>query len=127
MSGPKITFIGAGSVEFTGMLIGDILGYPELREARRSRSTTSTPSGSRRAAGVARSTADAAARRPTIEAHADRRRALDGADYAINMIQVGGHAATVIDLEIPSATGCARRSATRSGSAASSGRCGRSR
>ena len=39
---------------------------------------------------------------PTIEATTDRRRALDGADYAINMIQVGGYRpATVIDFEIP--------------------------
>ena len=33
MSGPRIAFVGAGSVEFTGTLIADILGYPELREA----------------------------------------------------------------------------------------------
>ena len=42
---------------------------------------------------------------PAIEAHEDRRRALEGADYAINMIQVGGHAATVLDHEIPSRYG----------------------
>ena len=39
---------------------------------------------------------------PTIEATTDLRQALDGADYAINMIQVGGYRpATVIDFEIP--------------------------
>src|SRR5687767_15804497 len=39
---------------------------------------------------------------PTIEATTDLRRALDGADYAINMIQVGGYRpSTVIDFEIP--------------------------
>ncbi len=32
MSGPKICFVGAGSVEFTGMLIADILAYDDLRE-----------------------------------------------------------------------------------------------
>jgi alpha-galactosidase len=41
----------------------------------------------------------------TIEAHADRRRALEGCDHAINMIQVGGHAATLIDFEIPARHG----------------------
>ena len=40
--------------------------------------------------------------RPTIEATLDRRRALDGADYAISMFQVGGYKpGTVIDFEIP--------------------------
>ena len=29
---PKIAFVGAGSVEFTGMLVADILAYPELRD-----------------------------------------------------------------------------------------------
>jgi alpha-galactosidase len=30
---PKITFIGAGSVEFTRVLVGDLPAYPELRAA----------------------------------------------------------------------------------------------
>jgi alpha-galactosidase len=39
---------------------------------------------------------------PTIEATTDRRKALDGADYAISMIQVGGYKpSTVVDFEIP--------------------------
>jgi alpha-galactosidase len=39
---------------------------------------------------------------PTIEASLDRRQALDGADYAISMFQVGGYKpATVIDFDIP--------------------------
>jgi alpha-galactosidase len=40
--------------------------------------------------------------KPEIEATLDRRRALDGADYAISMFQVGGYKpGTVIDFEIP--------------------------
>jgi alpha-galactosidase len=40
--------------------------------------------------------------RPTIEATAARRRALDGADYVIAMFQIGGYRpSTVIDFEIP--------------------------
>src|SRR5207248_45131 len=39
---------------------------------------------------------------PRITAHTDRRAALDGADYAINMIQVGGYKpGTEIDFEVP--------------------------
>ncbi len=42
---------------------------------------------------------------PTITAQADRRAALDGADYVINVIQVGLHEATVRDFEIPESFG----------------------
>jgi len=101
---PKIAFIGAGSVEFTRQLIGDLLDYPEfhgitlsLHDIDDERLATATE--------VARVTAHEAGAEPAIVAHDDRRTALEGADYAINMIQVGGHAATVIDHEIPSRYG----------------------
>src|SRR5581483_1435153 len=59
--------------------------------------------------GVAEAMADYTARtlgaRPRIEAHLDRRRALAGCDHVINMIQVGGHAATLTDFRIPAAHG----------------------
>jgi alpha-galactosidase len=104
VSGPKITFIGAGSVEFTSMLLGDILAYPELQGAAialhdidAERLETS--------AGVAREIARRQGASPTIETFADRRAALEDADYAINMIQVGGHAMTVADHEIPARFG----------------------
>jgi alpha-galactosidase len=51
---------------------------------------------------VARKLAGALGAHPTIEATTDRRRALDGADYAICMIQVAGYKpGTVTDFEIP--------------------------
>jgi len=98
---PKITFIGAGSTVFARNLLGDILAYPELQESTitlfdidADRLTTSEI--------VARKVAEARGAHPTIESTTDRRRALDGADYAICMIQVGGYKpATVIDFEIP--------------------------
>ena len=121
-----ITLIGAGSVEFTRGLISDVVTSPELHGttialhdidaerlsvaetlARRANETTG--------AGLA------------ITATLDRREALDGADYVVNEIQVGGYAATLLDFEIPRSTACDRPSATRSASAASSGGCGRSR
>jgi alpha-galactosidase len=101
---PKITFIGAGSATFTRMLIGDILSYPELRDATISLHDID-PERLETAAGVARLTATEAGASPTIEASAERRRALEGADYAINIVQVGGHEATVIDHEIPARYG----------------------
>ena len=98
---PKITFIGAGSTVFARNLLGDILAYPELHESTitlfdidADRLTTSEI--------VARKVAERRGAHPTIESTTDRRRALDGADYAICMIQVGGYKpATVIDFEIP--------------------------
>jgi alpha-galactosidase len=98
---PKIVFIGAGSTVFAKNLLGDILSFPEL-----SKSTISLhdidPERLRTTEIVAHRIAEALGAHPTIEAAVDRRAALDGADYAINMIQVGGYKpATVVDFEIP--------------------------
>ena len=101
MSKPKITFIGAGSTVFAKNLMGDILSYPELSEATISlfdidekRLELSHQ--------VGRRIAETLHAKPTFEVTTSRERALDGADYAINMIQVGGYEpATVIDFEIP--------------------------
>jgi alpha-galactosidase len=101
---PKITFIGAGSATFTRMLIGDILSFPELRGATLSLHDIDEER-LETARGVAEVTAREAGAAPVIEADLDRRRALEGADYAINAVQVGGHAATVIDHEIPARYG----------------------
>jgi alpha-galactosidase len=97
----KITFIGAGSTVFARNLLRDIFFFPELHNVTISlmdidseRLHTSEI--------VAHRVAEAAGAHPTIEATTDRRRALDGADYVINMIQVGGYRpSTVIDFEIP--------------------------
>ena len=101
---PKIAFIGAGSTTFTRMLLGDILSYPELRGAAISLHDID-PERLETAEGVARLTAKEAGATPSIEAHPERRAALEGADFAINMVQVGGHAATVIDHEVPARYG----------------------
>ncbi len=97
----KITFIGAGSTVFAKNLLGDILSFPELAGAEialydidAERLKTSEI--------VAHKVADALGAKPTITATTDREKALDGADYALNMIQVGGYKpSTVIDFDIP--------------------------
>ncbi|KAB8142984.1 alpha-glucosidase/alpha-galactosidase [Chloroflexia bacterium SDU3-3] len=99
-SGPKITFIGAGSVVFTKNLLGDILTFPELAGCTISLYDID-PERLETAEQMARWTAQTLGASPTIEAHLDRREALRGASYAINMIQVGGHAATLLDFDIP--------------------------
>jgi alpha-galactosidase len=104
VSGPKVSFVGAGSVEFTAMLIADILSYPELRDVTISLHDID-PERLETAERVARATADQLGAGPAVESHLERRAALEGANYVINMVQVGGHEATVIDHEIPARYG----------------------
>ena len=97
---PRIAFVGAGSVEFTKDLLGDLLSFPELADA-----TIALHDIDRErldaAEAMARWTASTLGAPATIEAHLDRRAALAGCDHVINMIQVGGHAATLVDFEVP--------------------------
>lgn len=97
----KITFIGAGSTVFARNLLKDLFTFPELHnstvhlmdidEARLRDSEV-----------VARRVADQAGANPTILSTTNRKEALQGADYVVNMIQVGGYEpATVTDFEIP--------------------------
>lgn len=98
---PKITMIGAGSTVFAKNLLGDILSFPELAD---SHITLMDIDGERLRTSevVANKVAQAVGAHPTITTHTDRREALDGADYAINMIQVAGYKpGTVTDFEIP--------------------------
>jgi alpha-galactosidase len=100
----RIAFIGAGSVEFTRDLLGDLLGFEDLGELEIALHDID-PERLETAEAMARWTARELGAQPTISAHANRRAALAGADFAINMIQVGGHAATVTDFEIPARHG----------------------
>jgi alpha-galactosidase len=50
---------------------------------------------------MARKVAEKLGAHQKISAYQDRKAALEGADYAINMIQVGGYPSTLIDFEIP--------------------------
>ena len=98
---PKITFIGAGSTVFAKNLLADILAFPELADST-IRLMDIDPVRLQTTEIVAHKIADFFGAKPKIEATLDRRAALDGADYAISMFQVGGYKpSTVIDFEIP--------------------------
>ena len=97
---PKITMIGAGSVVFTLNLLGDIFTFPELREGEIALMDIDEER-LRVAEIMARNVAAKFDAHPTIITHADRKAALEGADYAINTIQVGGFPSTLIDFEVP--------------------------
>jgi alpha-galactosidase len=81
--------------------MGDVISYPELSDATitlhdidEERLRTSEI--------VAQRLAETLNADPTIEATTDRRAALDGADYAISMFQIGGYEpGTVVDFEVP--------------------------
>lgn len=97
----KVTFIGAGSTVFSRNLLRDLFTFPELHDitvhlmdidADRLRDSEI----------VAHRVANEAHANPTILATTDRREAIAGADYVVNMIQVGGYEpSTVIDFDIP--------------------------
>jgi alpha-galactosidase len=100
----NIVLIGAGSVEFTQILLSDLVEFPELVDSTitlhdidEERLDTSE-----RIAHMINETAGGDLR---IRATLDRRSALDGADFVVNEIQVGGLDATLRDFEIPKAHG----------------------
>jgi alpha-galactosidase len=97
---PKITFIGAGSVVFTYHLLGDVFSFPELTACDIALMDID-PERLRIAEIMAHKVAEKLGAYPKISAYQDRKAALEGADYAINMIQVGGYPSTLIDFEVP--------------------------
>lgn len=99
---PKVTFLGAGSVVFAKTLIGDILSFPEFRQGVQIALHDIDAERLATAQTVAEKLAGIIGASVEITAHEDRREALADADFAINMIQVGGYKpATVTDFEIP--------------------------
>lgn len=98
---PKITFIGAGSCVFTRTLLGDILQFEELGDSEIALMDID-PDRLETAEILAHKVATALEVKPRIRSYTDRKKALRGADYVINTIQVGGYdPCTIIDFEIP--------------------------
>jgi alpha-galactosidase len=100
----KIAFVGAGSVVFTQGLLADLLAFPEfadvhiaLHDIDQDRLAT--------ALAAARHIAQARGAKPAVTAHLERRPALDGADFVINIVQVGMGQATRTDFEVPARHG----------------------
>ena len=97
----RIAIIGAGSVEFTRNVVADLCSFAELEGqvtiALHDIDAERLVYAERAAASIARRTGAGF----RVEASAERRPAVAGADYVINEIQVGGYRATVTDVEIP--------------------------
>jgi alpha-galactosidase len=96
----KVAMIGAGSVVFCKNLTGDILSYQEFKNATLSYMDIDAER-LQVGANLCRKAAEAVGASPRIEATLDRREALRGADFVINMVQVGGFDSTLVDFEIP--------------------------
>src|ERR1700759_3687886 len=96
----KVAFIGAGSVVFSKNLTGDILGYPEFRNATFSYMDIDNER-LQVGAQLCRKVAKGLDASPKIEATLKLREALAGADFVINMVQIGGFNSTLVDFEIP--------------------------
>jgi alpha-galactosidase len=98
----KVAFVGAGSTVFAKTLIADLLSYPELAGDITIALMDIDEERLRTSELVARRIADSAEANARIEASLDRRTVLDGADYVLTMMQVGGYRpATVTDFELP--------------------------
>jgi len=98
---PKITFMGAGSTVFAKNVLGDCILTPALKDShialydidlkRLKESET-----------MLKNINDNHGGHATIVAYTDRKKALEGADYVVNAIQVGGYdPCTITDFEIP--------------------------
>ncbi len=99
---PKIAIVGAGSTVFARNLIGDLLRFPALTDGTTLALMDIDAERLQTSEVMARRIAEACGARAGVEATADRRVALDGADYVITCFQVGGlHPATMVDFIVP--------------------------
>ena len=100
-TGPKLTFIGAGSTVFMKNIVGDVLSRPglggshialmDIDSARLEESEL-----------VARKIIETLGVGATVSTHTNQREALDSADFVVTAFQIGGYEpCTVTDFEIP--------------------------
>jgi len=100
-----VTFVGAGSVEFTRNVVTDLCGYPEFRGGLHLALYDISAERLAHAERLARRISAQAGAEATVTASTDRRTALAGARYVINEVQVGGYDATRADFDIPARYG----------------------
>jgi alpha-galactosidase len=102
---PKIAFIGAGSVEFTRNVVTDLCSYPELHGTFELALHDIDAERLGHAETMARRIVAQTDAGATVSAQLDRLAAIEGADYVVNEIQVGGYTATRTDFDIPAGYG----------------------
>jgi len=96
----KIAMIGAGSVVFTKTLLSDMMATPCLQDSEWVLMDLSEPKLRRMEAFAKRMLKEN--RLPgKVRATLDRREAIEGADFVVVIIQVGGFDAYAVDYEVP--------------------------
>jgi alpha-galactosidase len=100
----KIVIIGAGSHVFTRNLVTDFFSYPELRDSTISLMDVAEERLDLVTA-FTRKLVDQHGFKTRVESTTDRQEALEGADYVVLSIRVGGFEANRLDLEIPAKYG----------------------
>jgi alpha-galactosidase len=102
---PKIAFMGAGSTVFAKSVLGDSMLTPSLQDSHIALYDIDADRLSESKLMLDNLNANINQNRATITAHLgvrNRKKALEGANYVINAIQVGGYEpSTVIDFEMP--------------------------
>jgi len=96
----KIAMIGAGSIIFCKTLLNDILATPALRDSEVVLMNRTLPK-LRLMEAFAKRMVKENKLPAKISATLDRRKAIEGADFVVVMIQVGGIEAFEIDYKIP--------------------------
>ncbi|MEG0943569.1 MAG: alpha-glucosidase/alpha-galactosidase [Angelakisella sp.] len=105
----KITFMGAGSTIFARNVLGDCMCTPSLRESEIALYDIDAgrlEDSEIILGAINKNTNDGKARISTYLGVENRKKALAGADFVVNAIQVGGYdPCTIIDFEIPAKYG----------------------
>jgi len=97
----RIVIIGAGSLVFSSRLTADILTYPHLRDAHFALVDVDAERLAYAGRIVERICKDGGYDAASYSLHQDRAAALDGADYVIISVLVGGYAAIEREIDIP--------------------------
>ena len=101
----KVAFIGAGSVEFTKNVVTDLCAFEELHGALELSFHDIDATRLGYADALARRISDQTGAGARVSSDLDRLTAVEGADYVINAVQVGGYKATRADFDIPASYG----------------------
>lgn len=98
---PKIVFLGAGSVVFAKNVLGDCMLTPALKGSHLALYDIDLQR-LKESKNMLNNINNNYGNTVTIEAYTDRKKALEGADFVVNAIRVGGYEpCTVTDFEIP--------------------------
>jgi alpha-galactosidase len=100
-----VAVIGAGSVEFTRNIVTDLCTYPELQGRLHLSLHDIDRDRLAYAEALVRRISDQAGAGATVSSDLDRLAAVEGTDYVVNEIQVGGYAATRRDFDVPARFG----------------------